>query len=99
MKAFSQSKFNEEKADILINNDKESILNELLKKIIISSKAGNHLATELYENIKKILGEITQDIQSKISNLNKLISYGNITEIFNSSFNLNDLEKLPIEIV
>ena len=99
MKANSYSKFNEDEVNELNSNEHESILTNILNKIIILSKAGNHLANELYQNIKKLMGDITQEIQLKISNLNKLISYQNITEIFDSSYNLEDLEVLPISIV
>ena len=99
-KANSYLKYNEEPENdrMLVNNIQQSNLTGLLDNLTILSKSGNHMANELYENIKISLQEIIKEIDNKISYLNNFLIYQNITKIFDSSLNLDDLEKLPLEI-
>ena len=99
MKANSYFKFGEKEEDELINNNLQSILTKVLNKLIILSKAGNKMADELYQNIKHLMGQITEEMGTKLSSLNKLMIYENITQILDTSLQLDDLEKLPQKIV
>ena len=74
-------------------------LNKIIKQLIKLSNAGNNLAYELYENINNNLNNLTQEITIKISNLNSLIIYKDLTEIFDSSLSLNSLKILPFDII
>ena len=99
MRADSYAKFGEDQQDLLVNNIQKSSLTEILHKLIPLSKAGNYLATILYENIKYYFLNITQYIKEEVFSLNKLMKYKNITEIFDTTLKLENLEKLPKEIV
>ena len=98
-KANSYLKFDEDEEHELININFKSILNEIFKKLSILSQAGNHLANILYQNIKNSMQDITQEIKEKIEELNNLMVYENITKIFDTSLQLEDLENLPYQIV
>lgn len=99
-KANSYLNFNEESENekLLVENVQQSNLTNLLDTLIILSKAGNNMANELYRNIKNSLHEIIEVIQINISNLSNLLVYQNLTKIFDSTLNLDNLEKLPLEI-
>ena len=99
MKAKSLIKFGEDKTVELVDNNVHSVLTKLINKITILSKAGNHLANELYQNTKNLMKNITSEIEDKIKSLNKLIAYENITKFFDTSLILNDIENLPFTIV
>ena len=83
----------------LVSNYQDSSLTDILNKLLILSKAGNKIADELYQGIKYLLEQITKDLQEQISSLNKLLVYNNITEVFDNSQSLDDIEMLPFEIV
>jgi len=74
-------------------------LGNVLDELIELSKAGNHLATELYEKITDKLEGITNDIKLKISSLNDLIEYYELSEIFDATLSLDSIRKLPITII
>ena len=76
-----------------------SNLNQIIKKLMTLSNAGNYLADQLYKYIKNNLDNLTKQISIEISNLNSLIVYKDLTEIFDSTLSLNSLKILPIDII
>ena len=89
-------------------DDKENLLSALeeftdlqmiLDDLIELSKAGNHLATELYDKTKDKLEQITNDISSKVNELNNLLIYHDLTEIFDSTLLIDSISKLPLSII
>ena len=83
----------------LINIAQFSNLNQIIKKLISLSNAGNNLAYKLYEKIITNFDYLTHDISIKISNLNSLIVYKELSELFDSSLSLKELNILPINLV
>jgi hypothetical protein len=97
-KTFSNLKFDENEKE-LDKISQSTDLNKAIKKLLALSKAGNYIAYKLYEKIKNNLDNLTQEITIKISYLNSLIVYKDLTEIFDSTLSLNSLTILPIDIV
>ena len=99
MKSKSYIKFGENQINELVDNNLNSILTKIINRLSVLSKAGNHLANRLYQNIKYYMQEITIEIKKKIDSLNNMIVYENLTKVFDTSLNLEDIEKLPSSIV
>ena len=76
-----------------------SNINEVLGKILSLSKAGNKLATILYNNIKDNLNNIIDVIQVNITKLNNLILFKDLVEIFDSTLSLDSIKILPYNIL
>ena len=76
-----------------------SDINLAIDKLISLSKAGNNLATELYNSIIKKFNNITETIKVKIPNMMNLITFKELTDIFDSTFSLNNLKIIPNEII
>ena len=99
MKSKSYIKFGESQINELADNNLNSILTEIINKLSVLSKAGNHLANLLYQNIKYLMQDIITEIEDKIYSLNNIIVYKNITKVFDTSLDLGDIEKFPSSIV
>ena len=98
MKTFSNLKLGDK--DYEISKIEEfTNLNKIIEKLKSLSNKGNYLAYQLYEKLKKNIDDLPQELSIQISNLNNLIIYKDLTEIFDSSLSLNDLQILPIDIV
>ena len=82
----------------IIKKEQTSNLTKILEKLIILSQAGNRLANELLNNLKNYFENITQEISIKISSLNNLVVYKELTEIFDSTLSLNSIQILPSNI-
>ena len=74
-------------------------LQQTLDKLIELSKAGNHLANELYEQIKEKFEGITNNITVKINTLNDLLEYFELSEIFDATLSLDSINHLPFHII
>ena len=98
MKTILQLKLNEKEYE-LVHFPQFSNLNKIIEKLFSLSNAGNNLASQLYEFITNNLDNLTQEITIKLSNLNSLIVYKELTEIFDSSLSLKELKILPLDIV
>lgn len=59
--------------------EQTSNLTKTLVKLILLSQAGNRLAYELLNNLKNYFENITQEISIKISLLNNLVVYKELT--------------------
>ena len=74
-------------------------IHKIIDNLIELSKAGNHLATQLYEKTKEKLEGITDEISLRITSLNDLLMYYDLSEIFDSTLSLDSISKLPISII
>ena len=74
-------------------------LNETINQFISLSKAGNILATLLLEKIKDPLLEIGDDIDINIKYLNNLLAFSYLSNIFDSTLSIDNLDKLPYTFV
>ena len=72
---------------------------KIIKKLINLSKAGNKLATILYNEIKKNFNNITEIININIPSMNGMLVYKELSEIFDSTFSLKNLKILPISVI
>ena len=76
-----------------------SDIDKVISKLISLSRAGNNLATILYQKIKENLNNITDIITINIPNINKLLVYKDLSEIFDSAVSLKSLKHIPIHTV
>ena len=83
----------------LVYLSQESNISQIIDQISVLSKAGNHLATELYNNTKESLNNIISDISNKINGLNNLIDYYEISDIFDSTLSLSYLKCLNSNVI
>lgn len=97
MKGNSDIFFDSEQKDN-IHKEQSTQLAKMLKKLIILSKFGNHLATQLYNNLKNYYGNITEEIKLQFLSLNNLVVYKELTEIFDSTLSLQSIHILPNNI-
>ena len=93
MKFYSNIIFDEESRELVFKS-KFTNISYIIDKLSVLSRAGNHLATEFYNNTKDKLNNITNDISLKISELKKLLKYYDISEIFDSTLSLSSIRKL-----
>ena len=74
-------------------------LDRTIKKLITLSKAGNNLATLLLNKVKDNLDNITTIINLKIPKMHHLLAYKELSDIFDSTFSLKNLQIIPYQIV
>ena len=98
MRSYSNLNFNEEEKKLSALEEFTDI-QKILDELIELSKAGNHLATELYEKINAKLQGITSEISLKIKTLNDLLKYYDLSEVFDSTLSLDSINILPITII
>ncbi len=98
LKMYSNLNINNENRN-LVYLSQESNISQIIDKLSVLSKAGNHLATELYNNTKEKLNNITSEISNKINDLNNLIDYHEISEIFDSTLSLSSLKTLNSNVI
>ena len=83
----------------LVRLREETNFDNILKKLSILSKAGNKLASNLYENIKSDFNILENIIKKNITSLNNLIVYQDMLTLFDSSLSINMLKSLPYKVV
>ena len=81
----------------IINATEITSLNIIIKKLVNLSEAGNILANRLYNKIIGKLQNLEEIISNNITNLNNLIIYKDLVEIFNSTLSSKKLEFNIIE--
>ena len=94
-------------SDLLIDEEKDNLakvlqnvdITVLIKKLKALSEAGNKLANNLYHKIKDKLKNITDIISNNIPSLNNLITYRELSDIFDSTFSLDKLKYIPHSII
>ena len=74
-------------------------IDRTIKKLISLSKAGNNLATILLNKVKDNLNNITSIIKLKIPKMHHLLAYKELSDIFDSTFSLKNLNIIPYKIV
>ena len=74
-------------------------LNETMNKFIALSNAANEEASLLKEKLNEPLLEIRNNIDSNINALNNLLSFEDLSSIFDSTFVISGLTTLPYTIV
>ena len=87
------------KVDLLSYDEASTNIYEILKKFINLSKAGNKLANSLYENIKKILPNLSSGINTNIQKLNKMLYFEDLSSVFDSISAIDYLDSLPYSVV
>ena len=98
MRVYSDLHF-DDKENLLTNLEEYTDLQKILDELIELSKAGNHLATELYEKITNKLEGITNEISLNIKKLNKLLKYYDLSDVFDSTMLIDSISKLPLTII
>ena len=98
MRSFSDLQF-DDKETHLSSLEEFTDIQIILDELLELSKAGNHLASQLYEKIKDKLQGITNEITLRINTLNELLMYKDLSEIFDSTLSLDSINKLPIGII
>ena len=79
--------------------EEASMLEDLIDKLSRISKAGNQLASELYDKVYDKLEEVTNEISIQVDSLEKLIKYYEIFSVFNSTLVKYSYNVLPSEII
>ena len=74
-------------------------LNETLNKFITLSKAGNKLASQLFENLNQPILDLRSKINIWISDLNDILEFKDLSPIFDASLSIDELNKLPYSFV
>ena len=87
------------KEDISSSKESSRSFNQIIKELYILSKAGNHLATELYTKINTTLEDMTEKINKEISKLVELVKYTELSEIFDSTLSLDEIKYLPFTMI
>ena len=76
----------------LANLKEFSDIDKVISKLVSLSRAGNNLATALYEKIKDHLNNITEIITVNIPNITSLVAYKELLYIFDSTYSLSNLK-------
>ena len=74
-------------------------LEETLKELMTLSKSGNKLAMDLLEKLNDPLTELNNIINKDVNELNELLAYKDLSAIFDSTYAINGLEKLPFKFI
>ena len=74
-------------------------LNEIMNKFIILSKSGNYLANKLYNELNEPLLKLGVIVEKNIERINNILANKDISEIFDSTFALKELNNLTYEFV
>ena len=74
-------------------------LNETLNKFVILSKSGNKLANMLSEKLNGPLNDLRDIINENINELNNYLAFEDLSKIFDSTYAVNEVEKLPFKFV
>ena len=76
-----------------------STINELINRVASVSKAGNQLASELYDKIIEKLEQVLNDITIQLNELSSLVLYQDLYPIFSSTLSLYAYNKFPNDIL
>ena len=97
MKAFSNLMVDDKKHDI--SNLKEySSIGEVLNLLILLSKSGNELLLELYNKMNDCFENMTITITNDIANLTNIITYNDLSEIFDSTLSIENIMSLSMSM-
>lgn len=76
-----------------------SMVQDIIDKLSSLSKAGNLLATELYNKINDKLEGLPNAMYLQVKSLNEFLVYYDINEIFNDTLTSYSFNKLPYQII
>ena len=99
MEASSDSKFDSDKPESLGYLKKYTNMTNILKDIKTISTAGNNLAEKLYKTINGFYSNLTNIINTEIPSLNNLVKYNELSDIFDSTFSLDNIKEVPFEFI
>ena len=88
-----------DKSQPLSHNEVNTKLEEILNKFIALSKSGNKLASELLEKLNDPLLELRDIINEEITELNELLAFKELSAIFDSTYAIDNLQKLPFKFI
>ena len=83
----------------LSHSESNTKLNETMDKFISLSKSANLIASSLHEELNEPLLEIRNNIDSNINDLNNLLSFKDLSAIFDSTLSISELSTIPYTIV
>ena len=83
----------------LSHSESNTKLNETLDQFITLSKAANVIASSLHEELNEPLLEIRNNIDSNINALNDLLSFKDLSAIFDSTLSISGISKIPYTLV
>ena len=98
-KAVTSFNAGEEPPQEISHNEENTKLEETLNKFITLSKAGNKKASELLEQLNEPLLYLRDIINTNITELNSLLAFKELIAIFDSTYAVNDLVKLPTKFI
>ena len=81
------------------NNLINAKLNETINKFVTLTKLGNKLATSLYIQVSQAILNLTDIINSNITDLNKFLASSDLSSIFDSSLAIDKITFLPYKFV
>ena len=99
MEASSNFDFGTKKSENIGYLKQYANISSILKEIKSISTAGSNLAHKLYKIINEIYLNLTNIINNDVPSLNNLVKYKELTDIFDSTFSLDNLKEVPFEII
>ena len=81
------------------NNLINAKLNETINKFVTLTKLGNKLATSLYIQVSQAILNLTDIINSNITDLNNFLASSDLSSIFDSSLAIDKITFLPYKFV
>ena len=97
MKAFVKLMVDDSEKEI-INLKEYSNIGEVLNQLIILSKSGNELILELYNKLNDCFENINSSISDNVTNIINIIVYNDLSEIFDSTLSLENVN-FPVSII
>jgi len=85
--------------DISTSKESSRNFNQIIKELYVLSLAGNHLATELYQNLNITFESMTEEINKIVPTLNKYVKNKDLSEIFDSTLSLDEIKTLPFTFI
>ena len=76
-----------------------SDIERVIKQLQILSEAGNNLANTLYMNIKEHFENISEIITNNVTSISQMLTYKELSDIFDSTFSLSNIKIIPYEII
>ena len=95
----SETSSNINKTKELSNNKVNSNLTKTINEFKILSNAVNGLGTELFKKINVLLLELEDKINLEFTNLDELLSFKDLSAIYDSTFAIGGLKEFPYTIV
>ena len=99
MEASSGCAIDSENSEKLGALKQDTNMSTILKEIKTITTAGNNIVSIFYKIINENFLNLTNIINTEIPSLNNLVKYKELTEIFDSTFSLDNLKDAPYEII